>query len=487
VSGTSSVPRPTFGPTGFIIPTEAQILAGVQADINAAFGGNLNPALETPQGQLATTETAIIADQNDQFLLLTQMVDPAYSAGRFQDGIGRIYFMERYPALPTVVQGTCRGLQGVVIPAGALALANDGNFYNATAAGVIGPDGTVTLPFQCNVTGPIACPTGALAQVYVVIPGWDSIINNADGEIGQNVETRTQFEYRRFNSVAGNSAGMLASVQGAVLTLPDVLDAYTTENFTDTPLTTDGITIPPHALYVCVSGGSAAEVAQAIFTKKAPGCNMAPVPAVTGTTTVSVPDTNGGYNPPIPTYPITFQYAQPQTFVMTVSIVNSPAVPSDAATQIQNAIINATTGGAWGGGDGGSRARIGSTVYASRYYGPVALLGTWVQLVSIKLGSTAAPTASITGSITGNQLNVTAGPVLAAGQTIVGNNVPDGTQITSIASAGVYNLDTNFATPIPSQAMVTILPALDDVKVGIAHVPVLSQANVNVVLLSAPP
>lgn len=481
MSGTSSIPRPSFGATGFIMPTEVQILAGVLADINAAFGGNLNPALETPQGQIASTETAIIADQNDQFLLLTQNVDPAYSQGRMQDAIGRIYFMERYPALPTVVQGTCRGLQGVVIPTGALALANDGNFYNATASGTIGPDGTVTLPFQCNVTGPIACPTGSLAQVYIVIPGWDSIINNADGEIGQNVETATEFEYRRFNSVAGNSAGMLASVQGAVLTLPDVLDAYTSENYTSAPVVLDGVTLPPHSLYVCVAGGTAAEVAAAIFTKKAPGCDMA------GSTTVDVPDTNGGYNPPVPTYPITFQEAVPQTFVMTVTIVNSTSVPSDAATQIQNAIINPTTGGAWGGGDGGPRARIGSTVYASRYYAPVALLGNWVQLVSIKLGSTAAPAASITGSITGNQLNVTVGPVLAAGHTIVGNNVPDGTQVVSVASAGVYNLDTNFATPIPSQAMVTIVPALDDVKVGIAHAPVISQANVNVVLLASPP
>ena len=35
----TSVPPPTFGPKGFIAPSEADILAGVQADINAAFGG----------------------------------------------------------------------------------------------------------------------------------------------------------------------------------------------------------------------------------------------------------------------------------------------------------------------------------------------------------------------------------------------------------------------------------------------------------------
>ena len=177
MSGTTSVPRPVFTDKGFQVQPQSKILAGVLADLQAAFGGNLNPALETPQGQIASTETAIIWDTQMAFSLLTQNVDPAYSSGRMQDGIGRIYFMQRYPARPTTVQATCRGLQGVNIPAGVLAKAIDGNFYTATAAGTIGADGTVVIPFQCNTTGPIACPAGALNQVYQVIPGWDSITN----------------------------------------------------------------------------------------------------------------------------------------------------------------------------------------------------------------------------------------------------------------------------------------------------------------------
>ena len=42
------------------LPSEQAILAGVQADINAAFGGGVNPSLQTPQGQLAQSETALI-------------------------------------------------------------------------------------------------------------------------------------------------------------------------------------------------------------------------------------------------------------------------------------------------------------------------------------------------------------------------------------------------------------------------------------------
>ena len=47
------------GSLGFVIPSTSAILAGVQEDYNAAFGGDLNSALDTPQGQLISSETAI--------------------------------------------------------------------------------------------------------------------------------------------------------------------------------------------------------------------------------------------------------------------------------------------------------------------------------------------------------------------------------------------------------------------------------------------
>jgi hypothetical protein len=456
----------------------------VQDDLNAALGGNLNPALETPQGQIATTETAIISDQNDLFLLLTQNVDPAYSTGRMQDGIARIYFLSRYPALPTVVNATCIGLVDVTIPIGAQAKALDGNIYTATATGKIAHDGTVVLPFACSVTGPIACTAGQLNQVNTVIPGWDAITNLASGVLGQDVETPTQFERRRFNSVAGNSAGMLASVQGAVLGVPDVTDAYTTENFTDAPDVRGDITLKPHSLYVCVAGAASSDaIARAIFTKKAPGCDM------TGNIgPIMVADNNAGYAYP-PSYPITYQNALAQTFVFTVTLLNSTSVPADAATQIQTAIM-----AAWSGADGGSRARIGSVVFASRYYGPVSQLGLWAQIMSIKLGSDVAPASSFNGSIATNLLTVTGVPThpLAVNQTITGLNVPSGTRIVSFGTgtggAGTYNLNTavDGLHPILSEPMLALLPTLDDVAVGIAHVPVLAAVDINVVLAATP-
>lgn len=375
----TNVPKPAFGDNGFVAPSEQVVLAGVQADINAAFGGGVNPALSTPQGQLASSTTAMIGNFDDTFVKYVNLVDPAYSSGRMQDGIARIYFLERNAAQPTAVQAQCVGGEGVIIPQGALARAADGNIYTCTTGGVIPVGGAIALPFACNVTGPIACPADSLSSIYRAIPGWDSINNAEDGVLGNDVEGPRAFEARRRASVAQNSRGSLPSVLGAVLSIAGVLDAYVTENTSNSPVTIGGVSLVAHSLYVAVVGGDLDEVATAIWSKKAPGCNY------NGNTTRTVVDDNSGYSPPLPSYEVTFEVPDALPILFAVTINNNAQVPSNATALIQAVII-----AAFGGADGGTRARIGSTIFASRFYASVGALGTWAQIVSIKIGSDTA-------------------------------------------------------------------------------------------------
>lgn len=372
----TNVPQVTWGATGFVVPSSQAVLNGVLADWNAAFGRNLNLGLTTPQGQLATSQAASIQYAYQIFQNLTQQVDPAYASGRMQDAIGRIYYMTRIPATATTVTCTCTGLSGTAIPAGALVVAADGTQYAAVNGGTIGAGGTVSLSFAATTTGPIAAPAGTVNQIYQAINGWDSVTNPADGTPGVNVESRFDFEARRAASVAGNSLGGVPSILGSLLNVSGVTDAYVTENDADTNTTIGGVSLLPHSIFACVEGGVDLDVATAIWKKKAPGC------ACTGTTTVLVYDTSSVYTTPYPVYQISFTRPTAVPIPFTVTITNSSLVPSDATTQIQNAIISA-----FSGGDGGPRVRIGQTVYASRFYSPVALLGSWAKIVSIQIGS----------------------------------------------------------------------------------------------------
>lgn len=468
---TTNVPPPSFGPTGFVAPNEETILAGVLADIDEAFGGGLNPALDTPQGQLATSQAAIVGNANDTFVYYTNQVDPAYADGRMQDAIARIYFLQRLPSEPTVVQGVCTGAEGVLIDVGATAVAADGNIYTCTEAGTIPVTGTITLSFACNVAGPIACPANSLNQIYQSIPGWDSINNPTDGVIGSNTESRAEFEARRAASVAVNSIGSLGSILGAVLSVPGVLDAYVTENVLGTTTVIGGVTLAAHSVYVAVVGGAAADVAQAIWSKKAPGCNY------NGNTTVTVEDQNVAYTPPYPSYDVTFETPTAIPVLFAVNIANSNLVPADAISQIQTAIINA-----FSGADGGSRATIGGTVYASRYYAAVASLGAWARIIAIDVGSINAPIASFTGSIAGTTLTVSGVTgTIAIGQTVVdaANNVAPGTVIT--AGAGL-SWTVSISQTVASEAMKTAKPTANSVNINIDQVPTISANNIAVTL-----
>jgi hypothetical protein len=472
----TNVPKPVFGPAGFESPTQAVILAGIMADMVAAFGGNLNTSLSTPQGQLASSQAAIVGNANDTFVYYTNQTNPDFAAGRMQDAIGAIYFLDRLPAQPTVIQALCVGLQGVVLPAGTAQVIDlAGNIYICNETGTIPSTGNITLPFSNQTVGPIDVPESV--SPYRVIPGWDST-DVSSGIVGNDVESRASFETRRKQSVAKNSVGSLPAVRGEVLSVSGVLDAYVTENTLATDTVIGGVTLAPKSLYVAVTGGNADDIAKAIWLKKAPGCGY------NGNTTIVVEDTNSGYNPPFPSYDVSFEIPSALQILFAIRIANSNLVPSNATQLIQQAII-----AAFSGNDGGSRASIGNTIYASRYYAPIALLGSWAQIISVLIGSDNTPLVEFTGAIAGGVLTVSAVSTgtLAVGQTISGTNddVANGTRIVSLGSGsggtGTYNV--SISQTVGSEAMLAAVAGDTEVIVDIDQAPALDANNIVVTLV----
>jgi uncharacterized phage protein gp47/JayE len=374
---TTNIPSPTYALDGLSVPSEAAILSGVFADIQAAFGGSLNPSVATPQGQLSTSLSSIIAACNDLLLFYTAQVDPAFASGRFQDAIARIYFLSRLGSLPTAVACVCTGAVGTIIPQGSLVASTDGTVYQSEDAATIGSGGTVTVQFSSINDGPKPCPVGSITFIQTSIPGWDAVTNPADGTPGRSTETRAELEQRRQQSVALNSISIVQSIRGTVLNVDDVIDAYVTENPGASAATIGGVSISAHSIYVAAVGGSDADVARAIWTKKPPGCNYV------GNTTIAIEDTGSGYQSPYPTYDVTFERPTALPIFFDVELADGSDVPADAATQVRNAIV-----AAFNGQDGGARAGIGATIYASRYNAPVANSGSWVRIKSLKIGTT---------------------------------------------------------------------------------------------------
>jgi hypothetical protein len=478
----TNVPLPTFGPTGFVAPSEAAILAGVQADLNAAFGGNLNFGTSsgsntnpTPQGQLAASIASMVGNTNDVFVAIAQSFDPAYAAGRAQDAIGRIYFITRIPAQPTVLQVSCLGAQNTQIPTGALVQDSNGNLYASLNGGTIPSSGTITLSFAALVYGPTPVPE--TVAIYQTLPGWDTATVSS-GVLGSATESRAAFETRRQQSVAQNSQGMVASVLGNVLSVSGVLDAYAMENPTNSPVVIGSgnaaYTLGANSLYVAATGGVASDVALAIMQKKAPGCSY------NGNTSVSVQDPNPIYDGNGPSYNVIYEVPPSLPILFSVVFNNSPSIPSNAATLVQQALLSA-----FAGGDGGPRARIGSTLLTTRFVAPIVTLGAWAaaNLVSLQIGSANTAAAEFTGSISGTTLTVTSvtSGAIAVGQTVTDSSgdVLPGTVITS--GSGL-SWTVNNSQTVTAETMFGVNANQSQVSVGIAQEPTLNSLDISVTL-----
>jgi hypothetical protein len=397
----TNVPAIAFTPTGIVLPQEADILAGVLADMQQANGGTLTVTLTSPSGQIAQSDTAIIGAKNDEIAEIVNQFDPNTADGRFQDAIGSIYFLTRKPAQGSVVIASCIGLVGATVPVGSLAQDAAGYLWASEAGATFSSAGTASISFQCQTTGPIALAPGALSVIYKAVTGWDTITNASAAVEGQNVESRADFEFRRRNSVAANAKGSTAAILGSVLSLPNVLDAYVIDNPTNAAVTVGATnySVAANSVYIAVVGGAATDIANAIWVKKDLGCSY------NGNTSAVVTDTANAGNPE---YTVTWETPAALPIYFLVNLAANAALPSNIIALAQQAVLDA-----FNGADGGERARISDTIYSGRFYAGLYALNANVNVLSLYVGSATVP------STTAQPIGIDQVPTLAIGNIAV--------------------------------------------------------------------
>lgn len=359
--------------TGLTVDSAADVLAQIEADWQNAFSGGGLPPLDvdpaTPAGQLIATQAALVQAKDSEILFLAQQFNPETAEGRWQDALGKIYFLTRKTAESTVVTCACGGLYNTVIPAGSIVQSADGYQLASIDDATIPASGTVNVEFAVTETGPVEIPAGSVMKIITVIPGWDTVTNEAAGVLGRDEETRTEFETRRYNSVAANAQGSVLAIQGAIAQVDGVLDCVVMENSTNAQITVHGVNIDPHSICASVYGGDGTDIAEAIYRRKDAGCGT------TGNTVVTYSDPE--YNNATYTYNIL--RPTPTAVKMTVTIKQTDATPASIAEDIKNALIADFYGQ-------GSNARVSTAavLYASRFY-PVVIAAGVSDFVSLEI------------------------------------------------------------------------------------------------------
>jgi hypothetical protein len=448
--------------------------------MNGAFGVQLNPDPREPQGQWASAQTAAIAAANAVFAAIVNGIDADTATSFMQDAIARLSFINRNPGVATVVQCTCTG-SNFTIQVGAQAQDTSGNLYICTAGGSVGlSGGSVSCTFANAEVGAIPCPAGTLTVIYQGIPGWESITNPAPGVVGAAIETPAALEFRRRNSVAGNANGFLAAVYGAVFAVPNVIDVFCYENDTSGTVLygATNFSLAANSIYVGVTGGASAAIAQAIYGKKSPGCNY------NGNTTVAVTDTSGNYSSP-PSYNIKFNNnsENPANTYFSVVLPNIAAFPANIASLVQTAIVNQFTGQV----QSLPRARAASTLTASDYIASInqcAGSSIFVSVSSIGIGTTFAGNGTLVNGSNVLTITTATSGLLTFGTVVAGTDIPSGTYIQqqltgTTGGVGTYQMSANATATVSSPEAITGAPG-PVATYGIDQAPTIQTSNITV-------
>lgn len=364
------IPSIQFTDEGLIVPTREEITAGLWEIMRTAFGSDLNADSRTPQGQLVTSLTAIIQDRDNASVEIGNNFDPRYAIGQFQEALAAIYFLTRKTATRSIAQLEFVGIAGTPIPQGFIMVDDAGIEW---ACVTTTPLSAALVEFACATPGPIQAAPRTIRTFKQTIDGIDRAENPDAAAVGSSEESRSNFETRRYNSVAANSKNMNSSVRGSVDNLPGVIDVYVDDNFTDNTVT-KGVTAYPmirNSLLVSVVGGEDVEIAEQVVIKGGTGCSFV------GNTTVVWEDVSVNTVPP-PRYNVKILRPNHITVSLRLTVVDASTISYLNTEAAKASIVNEFQ-------TGSNRARIGGLAVGSNYMG--ALDSSIIRPVKLELST----------------------------------------------------------------------------------------------------
>lgn len=320
--------------SGVIVPDTGDILADVQAEFQTAFGADLVLDPETPQGLLITAETLARASVARNNAALANQINPNIAGGVFLQAICALTGLDVPTATFSVIEDVLlTGQPTTVVPAGSQARTAANDIF-MTISDVTLVDngaglGVALADFQAVVAGPVPAVIDALAFIMPGgVLGWETVLNHLNAAVlGTDAPSDAAIRTLRANTLALQGIGLPEAMISILNDTPGVRSLAFRENVTDATLVIDGISLVEHSVWVCVQGGTDADVALALLTGKSLGANW------NGATTVNVVEASSGQ-----TYPVKFQ--RPTETPVFVRVTIRPVTSlADAQASVKAAVV----------------------------------------------------------------------------------------------------------------------------------------------------
>ena len=258
---------------GIVQADTSDLKSRVEDMMRIVFGADIDVTAETPIGRLIEcmvvlmTMTLGINAQNANQYNLNQ------ATGIFLDSLGNLFKLPRHAATHTRVNATVKGTAGTVIPTTAIVANNAGYQFSPEVEITIGNDGTATGYFLAIDDGAIPCDAGTMTTIVSGVVGWDSVSNDTTVSTvyGSAIETDAAYRKRIMQSRSTGTANVNAIANAIYNADENVSSCIVLENGFGYSVVKNGITLPPHSVYICVYGGDDDKIASAIFNTKTLG------------------------------------------------------------------------------------------------------------------------------------------------------------------------------------------------------------------------
>jgi hypothetical protein len=258
---------------GIVQADTSDLKSRVEDMMRIVFGADIDVTSETPMGRLIEcmvvlmTMTLGINAQNANQYNLNQ------ATGIFLDSLGNLFKLPRHAATHTRVNATVKGTAGTVIPTTAIVANNAGYQFSPEVEITIGNDGTATGYFLAIDDGAIPCDAGTMTTIVSGVVGWDSVSNDTTVSTvyGSAIETDAAYRKRLMQSRSTGTANVNAIANAIYNADENVSSCIVLENGYGHSAVKQGVTLPPHSVYICVYGGDDDKIAEAIYNTKTVG------------------------------------------------------------------------------------------------------------------------------------------------------------------------------------------------------------------------
>lgn len=275
----------SFDSNGLSIKSLGDLVTELTADLQTIYGSDINVDSNSPDGQLINIIAQVAEDVRELLLQINSSFDPDQATGVVLDQRVALNGIKRNAGTYTFVDveitvDASTSLVGLDSQIGELTptvanlytVKDDAGTQWYLATSVTLSTGTTACSFRAAEIGNVQTTADTITTPVTIVDGVTSI-NNPSGATsqGENEETDAALKIRRKKSTAIISTSFLDSLTAALETLSGVVYANVRENAEDAA---DSYGQPAHSIWCIVQGGSDADIANAIYAKKAPGTGM---------------------------------------------------------------------------------------------------------------------------------------------------------------------------------------------------------------------